>query len=63
LGDLEVDKVSKMKVFEILQISSIEEMLREKRLKWFGHLAGQEEGDVARKSMLYRQHRSGGNNC
>ena len=29
-------------------------MIREKRLRWFGHLVREDEDDVARESMMYQ---------
>ena len=52
LGDKDVDKVSKAKVFKLLKLSSAEEMIREKRLKWFGHLVRQEDDDLARETLM-----------
>ena len=37
LGDMEIDRASREDVFEASRMPTVEEMLREKRLRWFGH--------------------------
>ena len=49
-----MDKVSREEVFNLTNLPNIEQMLREKRLRWFGHLM-RHEGELespARKTML-----------
>ena len=52
-GDQRVDKASH-EVYRISKVPWIAEMLREKRLRWFGHLAREKEGEPAR-DMLWAE--------
>ena len=38
LGDMEIDRASREDVFKASRMPIGEELLREKRLRWFGHL-------------------------
>ena len=48
---MEVDRASREDVFEASRMPTIEELLREKRLRWFGHLMRE---DDERLSKYYR---------
>ena len=54
LGDMEIDKASKKDVFGASRMPSIEELLREKRLRWLGHLM-REDDDEPAKQTLWRE--------
>ena len=54
LGDMEVDRASRRDVFEASRMPIIEELLREKRLRWFGHLMREDEDEPA-KHILSRE--------
>ena len=54
LGDMEIDKASKEDVFGASRMPSIEELLREKRLRWLGHLM-REDDDEPAKQTLWRE--------
>ena len=49
-----LDSNNKVEIFGITQVPSIEEMLREKRMRWFGHLVREKTGDPA-KATLYHE--------
>jgi hypothetical protein len=49
--NLEIDRASKHKVFKITKVPTIKEMLTEKRLRWFGHLMREDEGDPAKETL------------
>ena len=48
----------KKDVFDAEKVPIIEEMIREKRLRWFGHLIREKAGDPA-KEILAREKESG----
>ena len=52
LGSMDIDKASRKEVFNTAEIPTIEELLREKRLRWFGHLMRENENDPARKTLM-----------
>ena len=54
LGDMEIDKASKKDVFGASRMPTIEELLREKRLRWVGHLM-REDDDEPAKQTLWRE--------
>ena len=54
----EVDHASKHEVFKITKMTTIEAMLTEKRLRWFGHLIRESDGDPA-KETLQTERRNG----
>ena len=49
--NLEIDRASKHEVFKITKVPTIKEMLTEKRLRWFGHLMREDEGDPAKETL------------
>ena len=51
---MEVDRASREDVFEASRMPTIEELLREKRLRWFGHLIREDD----RLSKYYREKQS-----
>jgi hypothetical protein len=51
MENLEVDRASKIEVFKIAKLPTIEAMLREKRLRWFGHLTREKDDDPAKRTM------------
>ena len=51
---MEIDKASKKDVFGASRMPSIEELLREKRLRWLGHLM-REDDDEPAKQTLWRE--------
>ena len=57
LGDMDIDKASKKDVFNAAKVPGIEELLREKRLRWFGHLMREKEGDPAKEAMREEKRR------
>ena len=52
LGDMEVDRASKKDVFETSKVPTIEELIREKRLRWFGHLIREGDEDPAKVALM-----------
>ena len=54
---MEIDRASKKDVFDAAKVPIIEEMIREKRLRWFGHLIREKAGDPA-KEILAREKES-----
>ena len=51
---MEIDKASKQDVFRASRMPSIEELLREKRLRWLGHLMRENDNEPA-KQALWRE--------
>jgi hypothetical protein len=51
LDKSKIDKATKEEVFKTAKIPGIAEMLREKRLRWFGHLSRVEDGDPAKETL------------
>ena len=51
IGDLEIDRATKEEVFKAANLPIIEDMLREKRLRWFGHLVREKDGDPAKETL------------
>ena len=49
--DHKEDRASHAEVFRVSRLPRIDDMLREKRLRWFGHLARGEEGDPAKNAL------------
>ena len=47
LGDMQVDRACRK---DVLAVPMIEELIREKRLRWCGHLIREKEGDPAKGS-------------
>jgi hypothetical protein len=54
LGDMEIDRASKEDVFKASRMPTVEELLREKRLRWFGHLM-REDDDEPAKQIFWRE--------
>ena len=48
---MEIDRASKKDVFDAAKVPIIEEMIREKRLRWFGHLIREKADDPAKKIL------------
>lgn len=57
--DCKIDRASHEEVFGVSRMPKIEDMLREKRLRWFGHLTREQKDDPA-KETLWREMDSGG---
>ena len=51
---MEIDRASKKDVFGASGMPTIEELLREKRLRWLGHLM-REDDDEPAKQILWRE--------
>ena len=47
-----IDKATRKSVFEAAKMPKIEDMLREKRLRWFGHLTREKKGDPAKECLM-----------
>ena len=58
LGDMDIDKASKKDVFNAATVPCIDELLREKRLRWFGHLIREKDGDPAKEKMREEKRRN-----
>jgi hypothetical protein len=52
LKEQDVDKASRADVFKASGLISIEDMLRQKRLRWFGHLIRSKDGDPAKDTLM-----------
>ena len=52
LGDMVIDKASREDVFEASRMPTVEELLREKRLRWFGHLMSEDDDEPAKQILL-----------
>ena len=46
---MQVDRASRKEVLAASKVPIIEELIREKRLRWFGHLIREKEGEEALK--------------
>ena len=53
---MDIDKASK-DVFNAAKVPGIDELLREKRLRWFGHRIREKEGDPAKETMREEKRR------
>jgi hypothetical protein len=51
MGEMDIDCASKEEVFSASKVPDIEELLREKRLRWFGHLIREKDGDPAKETL------------
>ena len=51
---MELDKAAKEDVFGASRMPTVEELLREKRLRWLGHLM-REDADEPAKQTLWRE--------
>ena len=49
---MEIDKPSREDVFEASGMPTVEELLREKRLRWFGHLMREDDDEPAKQILL-----------
>jgi hypothetical protein len=47
-----VDKANKIDVYRVANVSTVEALLRERRLRWFGHLVRSDAQDTARKCLM-----------
>ena len=54
LGDMEIDRASREDVFKASRLPIVEELLREKRLRWFGHLMREDDNEPA-KQIFWRE--------
>ena len=54
LGDMVIDRASRDDVFTASRTPSVEELLAEKRLRWFGHLM-REDDDEPAKQLFWRE--------
>ena len=54
LGDMEIDRASREDVFKASRMPIVEELLREKRLRWFGHLMREDDNEPA-KRIFWRE--------
>ena len=52
LGNMDIDKASREDVFRASKMATMEELLREKRLRWFGHLIREQDDDPAKQILL-----------
>jgi hypothetical protein len=52
LGNMDIDKASREDVFKASKMATMEELLREKRLRWFGHLIREQDDDPAKQTLL-----------
>ena len=52
LGNMDIDKASREDVFRASKMATMEELLREKRLRWFGHLIREQDDDPAKQTLL-----------
>jgi hypothetical protein len=55
MGKSVIDRATKKEVFKTAKLPGIEEMLREKRLRWFGHLTREKDGDPAKETLKQEQ--------
>ena len=55
---MDIDKAAKEEVFKTAKTPTIEELLREKRLRWFGHHMQEEENDPARETLMREKARN-----
>ena len=46
------DKASKIDVFRVANVPTVEALLRERRLRWFGHLVRSDAQDTARRCLM-----------
>ena len=47
---MKIDKASKKDVFGASRMPTIEELLREKRLRWLGHLMREDDDEPAKQT-------------
>ena len=52
---MDIDKATKEKVFKTAKTPTIEELWRERRLRWFGHLMREKENDPAREILMEKK--------
>ena len=55
---MEVDRASREDVFEASRMPTIEELLREKRLRWFGHLMREDDDEPKQMLSIEIEHNS-----
>ena len=55
---MDIDKTTKEEVFKTAKTPTIEELLREKRLRWFGHLMREKENNPARETLMREKARN-----
>ena len=52
MGDMDIDRASKEDVFKASQVPTMEELLREKRMRWFGHLIRENDDNLAKQVLM-----------
>jgi hypothetical protein len=52
MNPVAVDKASKIEVFRVANVPVVEALLRERRLRWLGHLLRSDPQDTARRCLL-----------
>ena len=55
---MDIDKATKEEMFKTAKILTIEELLREKRLRWFGHVMREKENDPSRETLMREKARN-----
>ena len=55
---MDIDKATKEEVFKTARTPTIEELLREKQLRWFGHFMREKENDPAQKTLMREKARN-----
>ena len=58
LGNTDIDKATKEEVFKTAKTPTMEELLRGKRLRWFGHLMREKENDPALETLMREKARN-----
>ena len=58
LENMDIDKATKEEVFKTAKPPTIEELLREKQPRWFGHLMREKENDPARETLMREKARN-----
>ena len=61
---VEIDRASRDDVFGASRMHSVEELFREKRLRWFGHFMREDDDEPAKQILLREtEHNSNGSSC